>query len=155
MPSYFLDSNAVVKRYHYERGSGWVPATCGPRTRPHPYISQLAEVETVASLRRIGRISGVHVATIDTFVNMFQRHIGRDEYNVIAISPQIIQFAQALCNQFWEIQPHPLRAMDAIQIATAQVVAAIADDLLFVSSDRRQLAVAKELGLAVVDPEHA
>jgi hypothetical protein len=55
MPSYFFDSSALVKRYHFEPGSAWVRSICDPRTRPPLYLSRPAQVEVVAALRRTGR----------------------------------------------------------------------------------------------------
>lgn len=153
MPVYFFDSSAIMKRYYYEAGANWVRAVCESRRRPAVYVSQLAEVEVVASLRRAVRRNHNHVALIDALVNMYVRQVERGVYTVVRIDAEVTRIAQDLCNQFWDVRPYPLRAMDAIQIATAQVVAATADDLLFVSSDRRQLAVAQELGFAIVNPE--
>lgn len=50
--SYFFDSSAIVKRYHVEVGTPWVRSICDPRTHPPLYLSQLAQVEGVAALRR-------------------------------------------------------------------------------------------------------
>lgn len=160
MPVYFFDSSAIMKRYYYEVGANWVRTVCENRIRSEVYLSQLAEVEVVASLRRAGRRNHDHIALIDSSVNMFVRHIGRRVYSIVSVDTQITRIAQDLCNQFWDVQPHPLRSMDAIQVASALLVAAVhasqaPNELLFVSSDRRQLAVARELGFNVVNPEYA
>jgi predicted nucleic acid-binding protein len=66
LPSYFFDSSAILKRYHREPGTAWVQELCEPRTHPPIYLSQLAEVEVVAALRRLGRNVELHPAFIDT-----------------------------------------------------------------------------------------
>ena len=57
-PRYFLDSNAIVKRYHREPGTPWIHAITAPRVHSDLYISQVAQVEVVAALRQIGRLQG-------------------------------------------------------------------------------------------------
>ncbi|HEX5549156.1 MAG TPA: type II toxin-antitoxin system VapC family toxin [Ktedonobacterales bacterium] len=64
MPSYFFDSSAIVKRYHREPGTAWVQELCEPQSHPPIYLSQLAEVEVVAALRRLGRNNGLHPSSI-------------------------------------------------------------------------------------------
>jgi uncharacterized protein len=75
MPSYFLDSSALVKRYHQEPGSSWVHALCDPRTHPSLYLSQLAHVEVMAALRQTGRREGLHHSFVDAMMNIFERHM--------------------------------------------------------------------------------
>lgn len=157
MSVYFFDSSAIMKRYYYEVGANWVRAVCESRIRPDVYLSQLAEVEVVASLRRAGRRNHDHIALIDSSVNMYVRQVERGIYSIVRVDDVVTRVAQDLCNHFWDVQPHPLRSLDAVQIASAQLVAAArpGDDLLFVSADRRQLAVARELGFSIVNPEYA
>src|SRR5690349_4693742 len=136
MPSYFFDSSALVKRYHFEPGSAWVCAICDPHKRPPLYLSQLAQVEVIAALRRTGRRENLHPSFVDTLVNQFARHLvlsdstrPRPMYRLIALSPTVIEFAAELCNRYWDARPHPLRSLDALQLATAVLtVAAIQDE---------------------------
>jgi hypothetical protein len=70
-----FDSSAIVKRYYREAGTVWVQAICEPRDHPPLYLSQLAHVEVIAALRRVGRTQGLHPAVVDTMVSRFERHI--------------------------------------------------------------------------------
>src|SRR6476660_8627668 len=99
MPSYFFDSSALVKRYHFEAGSAWVRSICDPRTRPPLYLSQLAQVEVVAALRRTGRRENLHPSFVVTLVNQFARHLAlsdlarpRPMYRLIGLSPTVLDF---------------------------------------------------------------
>jgi len=160
MPSYFFDSSALVKRYHFEVGSPWVRSICDPRTRPPLYLSQLAQVEVVAALRRTGRREQLHPSFVDAMVNHFARHLAlcdptrpRPMYRLIPLAPAVLELAAELCNRYWDVRPHPLRSLDAIQLAAALLTAtAITDELLLVTSDVRLAAVAPLEGLTVVNP---
>lgn len=162
MPSHFFDSSAIVKRYHREAGSDWVRATCESRARPPIYLSQLAEVEVIAALRRTGHGERLHPSYSDAMVNMFERHVAlsdparaRPMYIFVPISPVVIALAAALCNRYAEASPYPIRSLDAIQLACA-LAAAIdsAEGLLFVTADVRLAAIAPLEGFSVIQPAY-
>jgi predicted nucleic acid-binding protein len=160
MPSYFFDSSAIVKRYHFEPGSAWVRSICDPRTRPPLYLAQLAQVEVVAALRRTGRREQLHPSFVETMVNLFARHLAlsdptrsRPMYRLVPLAPTVLELAADLCNRYWDVHPHPLRSLDAIQLAAALLTAAaIPDELHLVTADTRLGAVAPLEGLTVVNP---
>lgn len=160
MPSYFFDSSALVKRYHFEPGSAWVRSICDPRTRPPLYLAQLARVEVVAALRRTGRRENLHPSFVDTMVNLFGRHLvlsdparPRPMYRLIPLSTAVLDLAAELCNRYWDVRPHPLRSLDAVQLAAAVLTATvIGEQLLLVTADIRLAAVAPQEGLTVVNP---
>lgn len=78
MALYFLDSSAVVKRYHFEPGTVWVRAACRRRVRPNGiFISQLAEIEVVAALRQIARIRHAHPSAVEALIAEFRRDIAQ------------------------------------------------------------------------------
>lgn len=162
MPSYFFDSSAIVKRYHRELGTAWVQSICEPRTRPPLYLSQLAQVEVVAALRRAGRNLRLHPSFVDAMVNTFERHIALSGparvipmYHLIPIAPTIIVLAAALCNRYWDVPPHPLRSLDAIQLACAIAAAvSLSDELVFVTADVRLATIAPLEGLRVINPAY-
>lgn len=160
MPSYFFDSSAIVKRYHQESGSLWVRSICNPRTRPALYLAQLAQVEVVAALRRTGRREGLHPAFVDSLVSLFERHLVLSDpsrqtplYRLIPLSGAVLALATRLCNLYWDVHPHPLRSLDAIQLAAALLTAAaIADGLILVTADTRLAAIAPLESLHVINP---
>lgn len=160
MASYYFDSSAIVKRYYFEPGSQWVHATCDPRTRSPLYLAQLAQVEVVAALRRTGRREGLHTSFVDSMVNHFDRHLAQSDpsrpqpvYRLVPLSPTVLALAERLCNHYWDANPHPLRSLDAIQLAAALLAAnAMTDELIFVTADVRLAAIAPLEGLRVVNP---
>ena len=159
-PGYFFDSSAIVKRYHREPGTAWVQGLCEPSTHPPIYLSRLAGVEVVAALRRLGRNAGIHRSAIDTMQNAFERHLALSDpgraspvYLLTTLSPAILSLAAALCAKYWEMQPYPLRSLDAIQLACAIATAhGLLDELIGVTVDMRLAAIAPLEGFRVINP---
>lgn len=160
MSAYFFDSSAIVKRYYREAGTTWIQAICEPRNHPPLYLSQLAHVEVIAALRRVGRAQQLHPSFVDAMTRGFERHIALSDsaratplYRLIPISSSILALAAELCDQHWQAQPSPLRSLDAIQLACALAAAAdSADELLFVTADARLAAIAPLEGFRVINP---
>ena len=161
MPSYFFDSSAIVKRYHQEPGSPWVQSVCAPRRHATLYLSEIARVEVIAAVRRLERQPNVHSSFVDSLVNAFARHLalstpGRamPAYHLVPTVTSALELAASLCNHYWDLRPHPLRSLDAIQLASALAVAAtLPEKLIVVTSDQRLAAIATTEGLRIVNPE--
>jgi predicted nucleic acid-binding protein len=149
MAHYYLDTNAIVKRYVQEEGSAWVRLLTGEPNHTL-LISELAIAETSAAisiLRRVGRLSKRHSRDAHT---EFRADLNRGRYQTVRPSLSIIESAADLA------QDHPLKAYDAIHLATAinlqkQLVAYRAS-LTFVCSDRQVLRAAAAEGLATENP---
>ena len=76
-------------------------------------------------------------------------------YQVVQLTDSLLAVAAALCNKYADISPGPLRSLDAIQLASAQVaIAAAQDELTLVTSDTRLAAVAAFEGLRVINPAY-
>jgi predicted nucleic acid-binding protein len=159
-PAYFFNSSAIVKRYHREPGTVWIQSISEPRSHPPLYLSDLARVEVIAALRRLGRTHKYHPSFVDTMTRSFERHISLSDiarpaplYHLVPLTRSVLALASALCNQYWQAQPHPLRSLDAIQLACARAIALNIDtELVFVTADVRLAAIAPLEGLSVVNP---
>lgn len=163
MVAYFLDSSAILKRYHWEPGSAWMRAICDSRTHPPLYISRLAQLEVVASLRRTGQLKGFHPSAINSMVSRFERHIALSDtklsephYIIVPVADLIIDLASDLCDQYWQTPPH-LRSLDAIQLACAASAAANLPTgaLELVTADTRLAAIARQEGFTTINPAFA
>lgn len=160
VPAYFFDSSAIVKRYHREPGTAWVQAICEPRQHPPLYLSQLAQVEVVAALRQVGRTQKLHPSSVDAMMRRFERHMVLSEpsraaplYQLVPVTLPVFALASEVCTQYWQLRPHPLRSLDAIQLACALAAATdITDVLIFVTADMRLAAVAAVEGFRIVNP---
>ena len=112
MPTYFLDSSAIAKRYVAEFGSAWMTALTDPRSPNVCWLAAVTRVEVVAGLYRRHRMG--HLTAIDA-----QRaaaaflHEYAVAFRAMAIDAATLDTAVKL------IGTHPVRAYDAIQLAAA------------------------------------
>ena len=152
MAVYFLDTSALVKRQVAEVGHVWVKSLCRPGARHTIVISELAEVEVIASFCRMVRETPPRLMPTnrDRFITRFRQQVRR-RYVVVPVDRAIISRAADLC------RTHPLRAYDAIQLACA--LPRRDDDLAaglpapaFVCADTTLLAAAAAEGLAIENP---
>jgi len=147
---YFLDSSALIKRYITEQGTGWVRSLTPPSVGNTIIIAQVTQVEIPSGVFRRRREGLVPPRTARTIRLLLHRHVKR-EYMVVELTTPIIEEAEDLLDK------HPLRAYDAIQLASALVANARLTDaalapLVFVSADVRLLAAATAEGFTVDDP---
>jgi predicted nucleic acid-binding protein len=134
----FLDSSAFVKRYVRERGSDAVARLFRPGSKLS--ASSLALVEITAALFKRAR-SG------DLTTELAQRHAARlsadlEEVYVVDVRGPVLDLATELVSR------HPLRAYDAVQLASAmRLRRAAAVPVTFVCADATLTAVAVAEGL--------
>jgi len=150
MATFFLDTSALVKQYVDEQGSQWIRSMIIEDEEAVILISRVAEVEVSSAFaRRVreGTISSeereeAESAFCDDCVN---------RYHVINFSEEVVGLAKNL------VIHYPLRAYDAIQLASA--IGAHASfakrglpPLTFVSADNRPIAVALQEDLLCDNP---
>ena len=147
----YFDTSALVKRYIAEIGSDWVK-TLLENQAPTVFTSLLTAIEgncTFARRQREGMLSPEDYHQLLTIFNYdFTYH-----YNVLGVDPMVIDAARQMANR------HPLRAYDAVQLATAwlsnqELLNAGEPPLTFVGADDRLIAVAQAEGLCTDNPNH-
>lgn len=116
MSIYFADTSAFAKRYIPEIGSAWVQGWIDPKAGNLIVISALGTVEFISLLARRNREGTVSVDHFNKLKSDFLFHAVR-QYRVMAMTPRLLAEARELINR------HPLRALDAIQLASAMAVA--------------------------------
>lgn len=151
MSAYFLDSSALVKRYMPEAGTIRVREITRVSAGNRVFLAQLTSVEFVSALSRRLREKFITPRTLRAARLLFQRHLER-QFVPIMYSDVIGRSAMDL------VELHPLRAFDAIQLATAievedKLKAAGRPPLTFVCADKRLLTIASTVGLAVEEPK--
>jgi hypothetical protein len=147
LPAYFLDASALVKAYIHEAGSRWVRQVLGRKTTK-AFISPLSGAEVLAAIARKQRLGELDLATRDRIAAVFRKDY-RHRYAHAALTASVIEEAMAL------VLAHPLRAYDAVQLASARLLRAASAQLrplLFVCADSALLRVAHHLGLATENP---
>jgi uncharacterized protein len=136
----YVDTSALVKRYVDEIGRREVLRLL----RRHEVVtSAVLPVELRSALRR--RVSE---GTIDSArVPEVLKRIAADRayWTLVEVGADVLAAAETL------VAAHPLRTLDAIHVASAQLFAdrVTAAELIFVSADARQTAAAAAVGMAV------
>jgi predicted nucleic acid-binding protein len=135
----YFDTSALAKRYVRERGTEVVLEKCSEATEI--VVSAICLPELVSALNRLRRQG---LITPGQYAFLKQGAIADFRQAMfVEVSPTVLQEA-VLC-----LESAPLRAMDAIHIATARRAACDT----FVSADARQCEAARQLGLPVFQVE--
>jgi predicted nucleic acid-binding protein len=143
----FFDTSALVRRYStHEPGSGRVRTLCRAAARHTLVVSFLARIEVASAFNRRAREGDLDLLQRDHRWRIFRRHLLR-QYRVITLDERIYQRAERL------LFSHPLRAFDALQIASALLAAglfaSLTPDLRFCTADQAQAQAASREGLAI------
>ena len=152
MNAFFCDSSALVKRYVSEIGTPWVQAIAHPSTGNRLIVARITWVEVHSALARRQREGDLNVDQVTRAVRAF-RYDWDTQYQVVDLNQSLAEMAGQLVTRY------PLRAYDAVQMASAlRIQPSFADAMLvsfsFVAADDRLLAAAQEEGLRVDNPNH-
>jgi len=154
MAPFYFDSSALVKYYLVEPGTLWVRSIIDRQVNSdweHEIATSILSVAEVVSAfvrrRRMKEISSELYAGI---ISRFLRE-GRRRCQLAGASETVVNLAAEL------IQRHPLRAYDAVQLATALRLNQVLLEnrlppLTFVSADAVLCQTAEAEGVAVVNP---
>jgi len=149
MNQYYLDTSAAIKLYVVEPGTTWLRQLL---LIPNGEVvsSQLLQIELWSGFMRRLRDGSVSTTDYNQMLQWFLTH-QQTLYQLSAMQPAHIQVACDL------IERHPLRAGDAIHLATAiitnQYLAQRGEPaLIFLSADNRLNLAAQAEGLAVDNP---
>ena len=149
MPRYFLDSSALVKRYHQESGTPIVESLfAGQGNRL--FISRLALVEVHSSFARLVREGVLTAADFRKLIARLDDDIAAGLLKVAALSSRRLADASSLLGTHG--LTNTVRTLDAIHLATALVLQTRRPTITFVAADKKLLAVAgAACGLAILD----
>jgi predicted nucleic acid-binding protein len=129
----FLDTSALAKRYIEEPGSAAVEKIF--RETDELGLSIVVVPEMISALNRLMREKKLDAGIYGTVKRLFSEDIGGAD--IVELAEEVVALAISL------IETNPIRALDAIQVASA--IRWKAD--LFVTSDRRQSKSAAKAGL--------
>jgi len=146
----YIDSSGLVKRHAQEAGTPWVQAITAAATGNTILTSRITVVEVVSAFRRKQRDSVLTSAEVGQLTRDFLA-LCTGQYRLVEVTINLLDHARTL------VERHPLRAYDAVQLASALVtntalLAAELGPLTFVASDRQLLTAAQAEGLAVDNP---
>ena len=138
-----LDTSALAKRYVApERHADRIRALC-ETTEMFVAFSRLAQTELASALARRERARELLPEQVRQIWTLYSEHV-RTEYQVVALTEQILLGAEAL------LLRQPLRAGDALHVATALLLVESGAVVRFVTADRRQADAATAEGLKVI-----
>ena len=135
----YFDTSALVKRYIDEVGRRQVLQLL----RRHECVaSAVLPVELRSALRRRVTEGTLEAARVPEILKRVAAD--RAYWTLVGVGAEVLDAAERL------VAVHPLRTLDAIHVASAQVFAAgvSASGLMFVSADKRQTEAAAVIGLA-------
>ena len=152
MSLYFLDSSALVKRYVTETGSGWIRALTDPAARNPLIIARITWIEVLSALARRQREGSIASSDVTRAIRTFSYDLDM-QYQVAELNAALVRAAGELVIQ------HPMRAYDAVQLASAlrvqsDLVETGVTALTFLTADERLIAIAEAEGLLTDNPNH-
>jgi predicted nucleic acid-binding protein len=134
----YFDTSALVKRYVDEPGRREVLQLL---RRNECVTSAVLPVELRSGLRRRVAEGSLDAARLPAIL----KHVAADRpyWTLVEVGTEVLTVAETL------VAAHPIRALDAIHVASAQLFAARLSmpGLTFVSADKRQTETAVALGL--------
>lgn len=146
MTTFFVDTSALAKRYLVESGAAWVRSWIGSSAKHEIVVAELARIEMLALLSRHRRYGSLSETITTRLQNTFLRHF-RAQYLVVSLDRPILLSASRLVNR------HPLRTLDAIQLACAlQAISELRVPVTFISADHNLPKAAAAEGFAVDNP---
>lgn len=152
MSHYFFDSSALAKRYIPEAGTNWIRSIVSLNAGNNIIVASITRVEIISAVMRRARETSISVRTSQAVHLLVNRHSQR-QYHIIGLTETIVLNAQNL------LEVHPLRAYDAVQLASALEVnqrlsVAGFNPITFLSADTRLLSIATLTGLLVDNPNN-
>ena len=139
---YYLDTSALVKRYHPERGTTYLDTVFVEADATFIIVS-ITIAELTSALVRKQEAGEISEEGLRHTLSKFSEDLIR-EYWILDIERHHIHQAQQL------ILRHSLRTLDSLQLSLLLVVRDLSP--VFLCSDARLLAAARAEGITTLDP---
>jgi predicted nucleic acid-binding protein len=146
LSTFFVDTSSLAKRYIPEVGSTWVISWAIPSAGNIIVLAHLTSVEMFSLPARRQREGTLAAANVATLRNNFLLHTEK-EYLVYPQDNAVVARARGLTMRY------PLRALDAIQLASAgEASTALNEAMTFISADNNLLSAAAIEGFIIDNP---
>jgi len=145
---YYADTSVLVKRHISEAGAAWVRTLARPATGNTIFTSQISLVELYSAFNRRLRektVSPLRYSRLSAIVN----RIWSLQYVIVTLTTPILDTAKQL------VERHPLRAYDAVQLASAIHARGILPPpsyIIFLAADTTPLTAAQAEGFVTDNP---
>ena len=149
MADYYADDSVLVKRHVQDRGTAWFQSIADPTTGNLIITSRLSVVEVYSALNRRRREASLDARDYADIRDDFTT-IASTEYRLLEITAAVIEQARIL------LERYPLRASDAVQLASAVTVQSVLQTaglagITLLAADADLLAAARAEGFATED----
>lgn len=150
MTYYYADSSVLVRRHAQEVGTAWVQAVADPTVGHTIITSRISIVEVVSAFQRKQREGTLTAAQGTQLITDFLA-VCTNEYTFVDVTATVLDTARKL------VQQYPLKAYDAVQLASALLTNAVLQaaglsPLTLLAADRQLLNAASLEGLTIDDP---
>lgn len=150
MADYFLDTSALVKRYHIERGTPnldyiWNDAEA------RLFVSRLGIIETISAFAKKVRSGALLANHFYLLRRRFFADLSKGRPVILPLLPRHFQEADRLLRDHGLF--HGLHTLDALQLAVALDLTQLGVPARLVTADHVLLNMASFEGLLVNDPE--
>lgn len=145
MARYFLDSSALVKRYHNERGSERL-AELFSATESRFFVARLGLVELHSTFARLVREGTLPIEELTKVLDRLAADVASNLLTVVAVSSPRFDAASEILRTVGLTRS--IRTLDALHLATAQAIDRRSRLASFVAADKKLLASAAACGLA-------
>jgi predicted nucleic acid-binding protein len=146
LATYFFDTSGLAKRYINEAGSVWAKGILRPSAGHQILVAYITRVEMLSLLARQQRAKSIRASDFRRARGTFLVHL-RKQYQVVVLDDRLLARAGRL------VLKHPLRTLDAIQLASALEARQILKIIpIFVTADTQLLRAAQVEGFLTDDP---
>lgn len=150
MAAYYADSSALVKRHVPEIGSAWFTSLADPSSGNVVITARISLAEIYSALNRRVREASITPTDYISIISDLN-HLWSTDYEIVELTQPVVDETRLLCER------HPLRAYDAVQLASALHAQRILPSLglsalVFISADDRLLVAAQAEGLVTDNP---
>ena len=144
MKFYFIDTSALVKRYHSEKGTIEIDKIFSEEDKAI-VISSICITEMVSAMNRKKEEKIISKGDLDVALSRFFQDAIK-EFLILELDDGHIKDSVAL------VLKHGLRTLDALQLAVA--VGLKETKPIFVCADKKLVSVAEKEGLKAINPEN-
>ena len=144
MKFYFIDTSALVKRYHSEKGTIEIDKIFSEEDKAI-VISSICITEMVSAMNRKKEEKIISKGDLDVALSRFFQDAIK-EFLILELDDGHIKDSVAL------VLKHGLRTLDALQLAVA--VGLKETEPIFVCADKKLVSVAEKEGLKAINPEN-
>jgi len=143
MKTYYLDTSALVKLYHQEKGTGKVEKIFSTENATI-IISEIAVVELYSALYKLNRMKEISKDAVEASIKSFEEDC-KYRFSINPASAGEIDRAKGIIKRYGKEES--IRTLDAIQLAVALDNE---NTIIFVSADVVLNGIAEKEGLETV-----